>query len=70
MSHLRKELIEWKATGHLMSKVNEQHFANCGSCRALVESAEKEIAIQSMKKTKPTPNKMGRSHPYYLKAIS
>ena len=70
MSHLRKELLQWKAEGRRMSNVNEKHLEQCGACQSEVESAEKELAIAKMPPLKPRINKMGRSHRGYIKAIS
>ncbi|HAG27547.1 TPA: hypothetical protein DCG61_02100 [Patescibacteria group bacterium] len=70
MACLKPEQIRYKAEGKMLWAKGEKHLEICGRCQSEVETAEKEIAVRQISKTKPRVNKIGRSHRGYINAIT
>ncbi|HMQ02081.1 MAG TPA: hypothetical protein PKD79_03365 [Candidatus Doudnabacteria bacterium] len=71
---LDNEQVTYKARGHELWKAGEEHLKECVGCaKKVAEEAEAFVlseASQPPQTETKTANKMGKSHNWYLGAIS
>ena len=78
--HLEPALVKWRAEGHEMSGINEEHLKECVPCQRKVQTKREAFMLQQAQpvdSTLPTIppekrriNKMGRSNSEWLNRLS
>ncbi len=71
---LTEEQITYKAQGHELWSLGEEHLKECVKCFDAVAEAAREFVLQEASQApngqrQPRPNKMGRTHPDYLRRL-
>lgn len=69
---LSADEVAYKARGHELWNVGEEHLKECLTCSDRVAEASRQFILQEASQSpdpSSRPNKMGRSHPRYVKAI-
>lgn len=74
---LNEKQIGWKAQGDILWNYVELHIDECKDCQAKIETAKSELKPRKeyrrpagLSPDKKKVNKMGTSHPSYIKAIT